>query len=205
MKITELPIDWRKKLSPASFRDAIFQFHVDSGGKASGRRIANHEFPKRNTPYSEDMGRKQRKWNVQGYIIISPGNTDYIPQRDALVRALEADGPGWLKLPTFDPEFVMCESYSCEETKDKGGYVAFTMSFCERGKPVAFDVQPDTRGLVGQSYTELGQASRAWLNEMIKTSGSGPFSSMNQQAVTEFMKGFNPSGGSVSIGDVVIQ
>ena len=125
MNIRELPIDWRKKLTPAYFREAEFGYHVEAGGKASGRRVALHEFPKRNEPYSEDMGRKLRKWTVQGYLIIWPGNTDYIPQRDALVAALEADGPGWLKLPTFEPEFVMCEFYSCEETKQKGGYVSF--------------------------------------------------------------------------------
>jgi prophage DNA circulation protein len=124
MNIKELPIDWRQRLTDASFREAVFQFHVDSGGKAGGRRIASHEFPKRNIPYSEDMGRKMRKWTVQGYIIISPGNTDYIPRRDALVRALEADGPGWLKLPTFEPELVMCESYSAE-TRRRAATVVF--------------------------------------------------------------------------------
>lgn len=192
MNIRELPIEWREKhLTPASFREAEFQFHVDSGGKSSGRRVAPHEFPKRNTPYAEDMGRKMRKWTVQGYIIINPLDTDYVPRRDALIEALEADGPGWLKLPTFKPELVMCESYSCEETKGKGGYAAFTMSFCERGRPIAFDVQPDTAGSVGQAYAELGQASRAWLDQMTGGQLGGPKGTMNIAAVDAFMQGFN--------------
>jgi prophage DNA circulation protein len=164
MLITELPIEWRQHLTPASFRQAIFQFHVESGGKASGRRVAIHEFPKRNEPYTEDMGRKVRKWTVQGYIIISPFNTDYIPQRDALVEALEADGPGWLKLPTFEPELVMVDGYTCEESREKGGFVTFNMTFCERGRPVAYDVQEDTSQQVSVASNQAQHRMTAWID-----------------------------------------
>ena len=193
MRITDLPIDWRQRLTDASFREAVFQFHVDTGGKSSGRRLANHEFPKRNIGYSEDMGRKMRKWTVQGYIIISPRNTDYIPQRDALVRALEADGPGWLKLPTFEPELVMCESYSCEETRQKGGYVSFNMTFCERGKPIAADVQQATQSTVTTAATELSTATTTWVDSVIQVQGRGgaPGSALSLTAADAFMSSFN--------------
>lgn len=167
MRITDLPIDWRQRLTPASFRGAIF--HVETGGRASGRRVALHEFPKRNEPYAEDMGRKAVRWSCQGYIIVSPFETDYIPARDALYTALEADGPGWLKLPTFDPMLVMVEQYKVDETREKGGIAVFDMVFVERGKPVSYDVQPDTQQQVSDAASEAQSAYRL----MMFTSPSG--------------------------------
>jgi len=193
MHIRDLPIDWRLKLLPAFFREEQFGYHTDSYSRASGRRVAIHEFPKRNEPYAEDMGRKIMKFTIQGYLIISPGDTDYIPRRDALIRALEADGPGTLKLPTFDPIIVMVDSYTCTETKDKGGYAAFEMTFCERGKPVSFDVQPDTRSNIGITAEDLGVATRTWLNKVVGQT-QGPGGSMTQDTVDAFMRGFGSVG-----------
>ena len=57
-KIMELQsgIAWRSKWMPAKFRNA--RFHVESAVRESGRRIVSHEFPKRDVPYAEDMGRR---------------------------------------------------------------------------------------------------------------------------------------------------
>ena len=61
---------WRSRLMPAKFRGA--RFHVDTGVRESGRRIVPHEFPKRDVPYAEDMGRRAREFTVRGYIIVYP-------------------------------------------------------------------------------------------------------------------------------------
>ena len=53
----------------------------------------------------------------------------------------------------------MCKSYSCEETRQKGGYVSFNMTFCERGKPIAADVQQATQSTVTTAATELSTAT----------------------------------------------
>lgn len=58
-------------LQPASYKGV--PFYVETGGRSSGRRIVPHEFPKKdNYPYSEDMGRRIRRFAVTAYIIYSP-------------------------------------------------------------------------------------------------------------------------------------
>lgn len=147
MRITKVdgPASWRNNLLIASFRGN--QFHVEQGGVAGGRRLVPHEYPKRNTPFTEDMGRRAFRWPIQGYIIVSPPRSwpglDYIPARDALANALDADGPGILVHPTIrqgNPINVMVEHYTLLETREKGGYASFEMVFLERGQPVNFDV-----------------------------------------------------------------
>ena len=130
------PQGWRKWLQPASFRGIIF--HVEVGGMAGGRRVAQHEFPKRNVPFSEDMGRRIRRWPIQGYMIIGPKYLDYTQARNSLINALEQDGPGTLVHPTLGQQQVMVDTFNYVETREKGGYCLFEMVFLEAGSPVVY-------------------------------------------------------------------
>ena len=67
MKITDLPSAWRSKWVQAKFRDAMF--YVETDARQSGRRVALHQYPKRNTPYAEDMGRAAINIQINGYVI----------------------------------------------------------------------------------------------------------------------------------------
>ena len=58
---------WRRKLVPASY--AGVEFHVEHQALNSGRRVVLHEYPKRNIPYAEDMGRHAKRYNITGYIL----------------------------------------------------------------------------------------------------------------------------------------
>src|SRR6516162_8788730 len=102
--IRDVHLPFRDDMLPASFRGAMF--HVEAGAKESGRRIVTHEFPKRELPYSEDMGRKAFQFSVRGYILTFPIDTsidlykrDYRIARDALILQLETEGTGVLQLP----------------------------------------------------------------------------------------------------------
>jgi prophage DNA circulation protein len=122
---------WRMMLVPASFRMA--PFHVDANSRTSGRRIVLHEFPKRDTPYAEDMGRSARRFPVTGYVI----GPDYQIWRELLVLALEAEGPGLLTLPTWlqrDTILVQAREYTVRETRQAGGMAEFEMQFVEAGQ-----------------------------------------------------------------------
>lgn len=136
-----MPISpWRLALQPASFRGALF--HIDVHARSSGRRPAIHEFPKRDIPYTEDMGKKIKVWHVTGYLI----GPDYEDQRDNLIAALEAAGPGSLVHPTYpDADQVICGPYSATEYREKGGWVAFEMTFFDAGQSVTQQLQPDTQ------------------------------------------------------------
>src|SRR5262245_43356359 len=86
---------WRRSLLPASFRGA--GFHVELSSFGSGRRIALHEYPKRDTPYAEDMGRRAKRIGVTGYLI----GPNYLTPKARLNAALQEEGPGTLVHPTM--------------------------------------------------------------------------------------------------------
>jgi len=139
-KITDIHNAWRDALQPASFRNA--RFHVETGRRENGRRIVVHEFPKKDTPYPEDMGRRAIQFTVRGYCITYPFdtadllyNTDYRKARDALITELEREGPGMLQLPTLTPMLVVNSQYSWAEEERYGGYCTFDMTFVEYGVP----------------------------------------------------------------------
>ena len=54
-------------LRQASFRGA--QFEVDDVDASGGRRLVKHEYPLRDVPYAEDMGRKAREYSVKAFIV----------------------------------------------------------------------------------------------------------------------------------------
>ena len=126
---------WRDNLVPASFRGAIF--HVEVSSRASGRRTVVHQYPKRNDPYSEDMGREAVRWQFTGYLILRDKGIggNLLSQIGALIAALEADDAGILVHPTLGAMLVMCERYSYGDKRQQGGYVEFDMQFVEAGKP----------------------------------------------------------------------
>jgi prophage DNA circulation protein len=127
---------WRNMLlQQASFRGVIF--HVETGARSSGRRAVVHEYPKRNDPNGEDMGRQARRFQIQGYLIYNPSSPlyEYTSQRTALYNALEADDTGRLIHPVFAPGgmSVLCERYSMMENRTRGGFTEFEMQFVEAG------------------------------------------------------------------------
>src|SRR5215203_3377369 len=115
------PAAWRKRLREASFRGV--PFHVETQGRTSGRRTVLHEYPKRDEPYAEDMGRAARRYQITGHVIqkfhLPSGSgfasINYDACRDALVEALERPGPGTLLDPynnRVGPLMFSCERYS---------------------------------------------------------------------------------------------
>jgi prophage DNA circulation protein len=129
---------WRDQMLPATF--AGQQFHCESNSREGGQRIITHEFPKRDLPYSETMGRRAMEFTIRGYCIVYPFNTaqplyqrDYRIPRDNLINALDAGQPGMLQLPTQAPMWVVCTRYRMNEEERFGGYCVFDMTFVEYG------------------------------------------------------------------------
>lgn len=94
-------MSWIDRLQPASFRGVPFNVEEEEG--TFGRRVQTHEYPGRDKPYSEDLGRTTRRFNVSAYLI----GDDYFDQRDRLIKAVETPGPGTLVHP-FYGEMVIC-------------------------------------------------------------------------------------------------
>jgi prophage DNA circulation protein len=183
---------WRTLLVPAFFRMA--PFHVDANSRQSGRRVVLHEFPKRDVPYAEDMGRKARSFPVTGYVI----GPDYQIWRELLVAALEMEGPGLLVLPTLlqrDSILVQPRDYTVRETRQAGGMAEFEMNFVEAGNNILSsitDSQSQVSSAAGDAQAQAVDSSNADL------SGNSFGAGGSEDAV------FGSGTGEVIIGDPVI-
>jgi prophage DNA circulation protein len=134
-----------KDLRPASFRGVPFQ--VDASELEVGRRVEVHEYPQRDKPHAEDLGRLARGINVDGFVV----GADYLAQAKRLSDALEEAGPGALVHPWLgdmmvslrgDPVRVMFNTQL--------GYARISMSFVEAGElvfPVAGSSTPSVTRL----------------------------------------------------------
>jgi prophage DNA circulation protein len=167
--IKSLPSAWRDKLMPASFRGA--RFHCENNARESGRRIVEHQFPKKDLPYAEDMGRMARDFSVRGYCIVFGYDVDndtlflrdYTKPRDALLEQLEAEGPVLLQLPTQAPQMVVCPRYRLLEEERFGGYCVFDMTFQEYG------LDPQQLAPSQSTATAVLQASQAVRDQVQRT------------------------------------
>lgn len=120
--------DWKSQLRPASFRS--IPFLTESYGGEHGRRWADHEYPGRDVPYAEDMGRSQRVWRFTGYLI----GDNYPTIRTLLVAACELPGAGPLVHPTIGAVLVVCRKIEHTEERTRGRYVSLTFEFAEAGQ-----------------------------------------------------------------------
>jgi prophage DNA circulation protein len=134
--IRDIKNEWRDSLVMASFRSV--EFHVEMGSMSSGRRTVVFEYPKRDLPYSEDMGRSARRWQFTAYLLLGDKGikNNLMRQRDDLIIALEKELAGLLIHPDLGQEYVMCERYTYSEQRERGGYMAFDLQFVEAGVPV---------------------------------------------------------------------
>lgn len=123
-----LPL-WLQNYRQASFRGAIF--YVDSVDSQFGRRVVTHQYPDRDTPYSEDLGRDAREFGVTGYLV----GPDYQRARDALIEACEAGGPGELVHPYMGALMVVVSGkITVRERRQDGGYCEVSLRFVEDGE-----------------------------------------------------------------------
>lgn len=96
----------------SSFRGV--PFHVESHEFTTGRKSEVHEFPDRETPYSEDLGKSAESFSLSIYVI----GEDHEEQRDKLLEALTKEGPGDLIHPELGKKFVQVGSVSLSGNKD---------------------------------------------------------------------------------------
>lgn len=115
-----------RQLIGASFRGIAF--FVDTAERGGGRRAVVHEFPLRDDPFVEDLGRHARTFRVDGYVL----GDDYLTQRDALLVALEdTDGPGELVHPYHGVRRAICTNVTVRENRGEGGIAMFAIEFAE--------------------------------------------------------------------------
>ena len=79
-------------------------FQVDSSSDEFGRRGQSYEYPLGEAVGYKDLGRKARKFNVEGYLI----GGDQVAQTNAMALLAESPEPGLLVHPMYGPQLVAC-------------------------------------------------------------------------------------------------
>ncbi|MDO8776613.1 MAG: DNA circularization N-terminal domain-containing protein [Burkholderiaceae bacterium] len=118
-----------RELIAGSFRGVVFR---TVGGEARvGRRNVVNEFPGRDDAYAQDIGRKARRYPVEAYVI----GANYLAERDLVMEAFEAKGPGELIHPRYGVRQVALEGDAViKEPLEKGGMAIITATFVEHGE-----------------------------------------------------------------------
>ncbi|MBL3582631.1 DNA circularization protein [Oleidesulfovibrio alaskensis] len=153
---------WRSQLRQASFRGV--GFYISGRDVASGRRVVTHEYPGRDTPYTEDMGRKARVWTIEGYVV----GPDYMRGRDALQRACEAADAATLITPWSGEVQVVCSECRLREENTQGGYAVFSLTFAEAGSASTPAGQPRSGALADKRATGTMQVCGDELDRTVR-------------------------------------
>ncbi len=151
---------WVDRLLAGSFRAAPFRVEGHETG-GDGRRVALHQYPGRDVPYAEDMGKNAWDGKVNAYVI---GDT-YQAEMAFLVAACNAAGPGILVHPWLGVRRVMCTGVKTSEHTREGRMGRVEMRFVEAGangfplallSPVALVAEAvvAAQGAVGAAFSE---------------------------------------------------
>lgn len=129
---------WKDKLRPASFRGV--DFFVDSSQFTGGRRVTFHEFPNRDKPFAEDLGKAGGTFRIEGYVL----GDDYFDSKDDILEAVTTEGPGVLVHPYYGTMTVQLGTFSIDENTKEGRYAKLSFQFYEAGTNV-FPAQVDDK------------------------------------------------------------
>lgn len=112
---------------PASFRGV--SFWVESSDLSVGRRTVTHQYPQRDEPFTEDLGRAAREYRFSAFVL----GDDYIEQAKKLREALEKPGAATLVHPEFGEIQVVAQPGAAMSFSQSMRRVNFSLAFVEAG------------------------------------------------------------------------
>ncbi|QVK31794.1 DNA circularization protein [Pseudomonas syringae] len=184
---------WRDSLLPASFRGV--GFFIEKAVVPAGRKGQLHEFPQRDEPYFESLGKQSKVHTLTGFIV----GPDCFEQRDRLLQALEQEGAGELVHPWLGRLPVQVGECGVTHNLSEGGLVRLDLKFYP-ANPLKFPVSTlnTRRQLLGASESLLDSALRRYRSVMatvdavriniqaLRSALSGVFATIQRQ-FTPFM------------------
>lgn len=139
---------WRDRIDPelrGSFRGV--EFHVESADTNGGRRWLVFEYPRRDQPYTEDMGRRAKEWSLSFFVV----GDDYDLQRQRMDDALDAPGAATLVHPYRGRLSVVATNVRSSESWNEGGICRYDVTFVESGEDLLPETSVDTQREVDQA------------------------------------------------------
>ncbi|AUH51215.1 hypothetical protein CXB49_10535 [Chromobacterium sp. ATCC 53434] len=143
-------------------------FYFKSAGAEVGRRNVLHEYPYRDIPYGEDLGRAARVYRVTALFIGPTAKQDL----QLLLDDLEAPGPGELDHPYHGR--LLCQLQSKATVRDPdfvGGATEVEMVFVEAGQNLEPAATDDTDAQLDEAAdealaTSADELSSSWLDDI---------------------------------------
>ena len=142
-----------EQLQKASFRGVPFE--VTAASLTAGRRTVVHEYPQRDKPYVEDLGRASRKLTIKAFVV----GSDYLARAQRLLAAIEKPGPGTLVHPWLGEMRVTLSTVS-ELTFDTAlGVANINFTATEAGELEFPSATSDRTGLVLAAADSLSESA----------------------------------------------
>ncbi|MCX8574516.1 MULTISPECIES: DNA circularization protein [unclassified Gilliamella] len=146
-------MNWLNNLLPASFRGVPFQ--VSGTSSEFGRRNQTHEYPFRDVPYTEDLGRSARKNKIDAFVV----GDDHKEQAEKLVEAIEEEGAGTLIHPILGELNVnIVGTATVSNSVENGRMSVISFSFVEAGELIFPDSSVATDDVVDENADNVDQA-----------------------------------------------
>jgi len=120
-------MSWKDNLRPGSFRGV--EFFTDTSTLTLGRRAIQHEYPNRETPFTEDLGRIPENFELEGHVL----GDDYFQAKQDLRRVFTISGPGELIHPYWGAVRVQVGTVTISESNVEGAIAKFSAKFFEAG------------------------------------------------------------------------
>lgn len=164
-------MSWIDNLQDASLRGVPFKVEEDEA--TFGRRVQVHEYPNRDKPWAEDLGRATRRFSVQAYLI----GDDFFEQRNRLIEAIEKPGACTLVHPFYgEMTITVDDAVRVSHSVGEGRMCRVSFSFIEAG-----ELSFPTAGLAtGQKLT----SSVSFLDDAI----SSAFGSFGMDGLPDFLQ-----------------
>lgn len=142
-----------EQLMPASFRGV--SFYVTAAGIKAGRRTVVHEYPQRDKPYVEDMGRATRQITINAFVV----GDDYIKQAGELLKAIEKPGSGTLVHPWLGSMTATLTAVSEVKFDTALGMASVTLTATEAGELSFPTAGTDTSGVLLSAADAVEQSA----------------------------------------------
>lgn len=114
---------WRDQMLPASFRG--ISFLIPQASVPIGMKVQLHEFPQRDEPYAEQMGKQAQVHRLVCWIV----GDDCFERRDKFMEALQTPGAGELVHPWLGRIQVKAGEAELTHEFKQGGMAAFAVTF----------------------------------------------------------------------------
>lgn len=136
-----------------SFRGVPFLIS-ESASQRGGRRTVKREYPRRDTGGADDLGRRLRERSFSCVVL----GDDYLDQKDALIEALDAEGPGELVHPLYGTLQAQIDSWESKEDLSQQGVCTFQITFYP---PLETTAPVESRDTARASSAAAGEAVSA--------------------------------------------